>query len=514
MTSSSEQPPKSAYGGGALFEQQEIRQGRVPVWTKLCLGVGSLPGQHKDWAFTTLLLFYYAQVLGLPATYTSLALGIALFLDAISDPLVGAISDSIRSPLGRRHGFMLAAILPTSLSIYALFAPPADLSPALLSLWLVLFTALTRIAFTFFDVPCSAIALELSKSYQERTSIMVYRMLVGWLGGVIFIFAMYGLVFSPSGNQADGLMLSTNYRTFAWIIALLVALWMTFCALTTLGQRRFLPQPTQALRPLSLISILSQLWTALGSKNFRLLFLAILISALVSGTGQVFDLYMNLYFWGFQGKEIQWFSLAFVGAAGSFATAGLLQQRMQKQNIMIGCLVMVTLLAMLKVLFRFVGIWPENGDPNLLRMLVLHATVVSYFGSMVLIMFVSMMADLTDEQEYYTGLRQEGVFSAGITFAGKANTGLGLIVGGALLEHIIGFPTQANPGDVANNILTSLAIVDGLVVPALNLIPFLLLTRYTLTRRRLLTLQRTLEERRHHPNPAGASNGGAAEPGR
>ena len=124
------------------------------------------------------------------------------------------------------------------------------------------------------------------------------------------------------------------------------------------------------------------------------------------------------------------------------------------------------------------------------------------------------MKDLTDEQEYYTGLRQEGVFSAGITFAGKANTGLGLIVGGALLEHIIGFPTQANPGDVANNILTSLAIVDGLVVPALNLIPFLLLTRYTLTRRRLLTLQRTLEERRHHPNPAGASNGGAAEPGR
>ena len=61
---------------------------------------------------------------------------------------------------------------------------------------------------------------------------------------------------------------------------------------------------------------------------------------------------MNLYYWEFRTEDIRWFTFAILGAVASFLTAGLIQSRYEKQNIMITCLIVVTLLAMIKVLFR------------------------------------------------------------------------------------------------------------------------------------------------------------------
>ena len=110
-------------------------------------------------------------------------------------------------------------------------------------------------------------------------------------------------------------------------------------------------------------------------------------------------------------------------------------------------------------------------------------------------MFASMVADIVDEQELETGLRQEGVFSAGITFAGKATTSLGLIIGGMLLDLFIRFPRGVEPGAVHPDILFLLAFSDGIAVPLLNLIPFMLLLGYSLTSTRLDDIQTELRRR-------------------
>jgi glycoside/pentoside/hexuronide:cation symporter, GPH family len=479
----------------ALFQRAHRRQGRVPLRIKLFHGLGALPGQHKDWTFSTLLLLFYSQVHGLPASFAAVVLAVSLVIDAVSDPLVGAYSDNFKSVKGRRHPLMLAAIVPTACCMYALFIPPQDLGTFWLGGWMLVFTILTRVAFTFFAVPWHAITAELSEDYAERTSIITYWMMVGWTGGVIFIFAMYSAVFPSSEAYSNGLLNPASYSLFAGVFALLAATWMTLTTWLTRKQSMYLPQPTAATPAQSLTDMLRRTGLALQSRNFRLLFFAVLIGSAVTGTGQVFDVYMNVYYWEFPTEDIRWFSIAVIGAIGSFVTAGLLQVRFQKQNIMITAFAMVALLAMLKVLFRFWDIWPDNGDPLLVWLFVGHAVVMAYFGSMVLIMFASMVADLVDEQEYLTGLRQEGVFSAGITFAAKATTGLGLIMGGLLLDTFIAFPKTAAPGEVDADTLFLLAFSDGIAVPALNLIPFLLLLRYTLTRSRLTEIQQELRNR-------------------
>ena len=69
--------------------------------------------------FGAWVLFFYNQVLGLSAVLASLAIGISLIFDAISDPLVGAWSDRLKSKLGRRHPFIYLSIFPLALGFYS-----------------------------------------------------------------------------------------------------------------------------------------------------------------------------------------------------------------------------------------------------------------------------------------------------------------------------------------------------------------------------------------------------------
>jgi Na+/melibiose symporter-like transporter len=151
------------------YQRERQRQGKVPVSTKIFQGVGALPGSHKDFAFNTFLLLYYSQVLGVPASSASLILAICLLVDAVTDPLVGAYSDSFRSRLGRRHPFMYAAAVPFGFFICLLFMPPAAGETALLG-WLFVFTLATRTSFTFFVMPWNALAAEFSDGWGESAA--------------------------------------------------------------------------------------------------------------------------------------------------------------------------------------------------------------------------------------------------------------------------------------------------------------------------------------------------------
>jgi GPH family glycoside/pentoside/hexuronide:cation symporter len=205
---------------------------------------------------------------------------------------------------------------------------------------------------------------------------------------------------------------------------------------------------------------------------------------------------MNLYFWEFSSRDIRWFALAAVGAAAAFVAIGPLQKRFEKQQIITVAAILIMVLGMIKVGFRFAGIWPENGDPLLLPLLVVHASFLSFAGAIAIIMYASMIPDVVDENEFSTGLRQEGVFSAGIAFAGKSTTGLGLFAGGLLLEWVVAFPVQTQPDTVDPDLIVRLGFVDGILVPAFSIIPIMLLRRYRLSRTQLEAVQKAIKNRK------------------
>ncbi|MDC2964675.1 MFS transporter, partial [Gammaproteobacteria bacterium] len=67
------------------------------------------------------LLYYYNQILGLSAALVGFALFISVVFDAVSDPVIAYWSDRHQGEYGRRIPFMFAAIVPMSLSLFALF---------------------------------------------------------------------------------------------------------------------------------------------------------------------------------------------------------------------------------------------------------------------------------------------------------------------------------------------------------------------------------------------------------
>ena len=481
--------------GTATYARLKERGGPVPVSTKLYQGTGSWPDTFKNFAFNTFLLFYYSQVLGIPASLASLAMGIALVMDAVSDPVVGSFSDNLRSRLGRRHPLMYAAALPLAFSLWGTFAPPAGLGEVALFCWLLFFTISTRVALTFFLVPWSAMFAEFTDDYVERTTIVTYRYALGWAGGIAFTFLTWSFIFPATEAYPIGQLNPDAYRVFAPVLGLTVGLAVLFTTHMTRREVPYLYQPGQASR-FRFRVVLREVLLALENRNFLRIFMAVLIGAVIAGTAGAFDLYMATYFWGFSGEDLRWLAFAVIGAIAAFGAVYPLQRRYDKRTLLVGGLVLNMFFGMLFVSLRLLDVLPANGEPLLLVLYLVNATVRVAIGTVLGIAFVSMLADTLDDQELDTGRRQEGVFSSAISFSAKATAGFGIVIGGFILDYVIRFPRGEEPSRIAQETIVYLGVVDGLVMPLLGAIPIYLVAKYTLTRERHAEIRREIDARR------------------
>ena len=145
----------------------------------------------------------------------------ALILDAFVDPIVGSYSDNLRSRLGRRHPLIYASALPLGPALFLSLTPPTGTSHTLLFVWLTATVIATRISMTFLLIPWSAMYAELSDDYAERSSIITWRYLVGWIAVVALTFCTWTFIFpsiAASDPKRNSLLAATDYRcttTFA-----------------------------------------------------------------------------------------------------------------------------------------------------------------------------------------------------------------------------------------------------------------------------------------------------------
>ena len=180
-------------------------KGRVPLKIKAIHALGSAAETIIGVAFNTFNFFFYTNLLGVPGTLAGLAITIALVFDAISDPLVGTISDRWKSKLGRRHPFMFAAPVPVMACLVLIYSPP-DWDSTGLFIWLTVLTIVMRTSMTLFHVPHLALGAELSADFTERTRVMSINTLLGGLGGLGTGFIAYSFVFASTPEFENGLL--------------------------------------------------------------------------------------------------------------------------------------------------------------------------------------------------------------------------------------------------------------------------------------------------------------------
>ena len=462
--------------------------------TKLSQGIGAIPDTVKNWVFNTFILIFYNQILGIEAFHISLVLAVAIVFDAVTDPLVASYSDNLQSRWGRRHPLMMIASLPLGIGIFAIFIPPPELSEILLLGWLLIFVILTRGLMTLFFVPWAAIAAELSDDYHERTSVMSYRYAVGWIVGVSFPFFIYSFVMTPTIEYPIGQLNPVGYPMMAICAGLLLSLGAMTTTLLTMKEIPFLRQH-KAKTNFGFRVTVKELLFALKNRQFALVFLIMIMTGALTGVTANISIYMTTFFWGLNTEDLRWFVLSAMGAVLAFPLVALIQVKWDKKQILLLCAYASLFDGIALVLLRFANVLPNNGDPLLLVILVSAGVFAAGIAVVQGIISASVLADILDDHELRTGMRQEGMFYAAISFSGKAVSSIGIVMGGLIISAIQ-FPTNMAPGVVPQDLIFKLGLVVGVAVPLLYLFPISLIHRYRITREVHGEIQRKLEARR------------------
>lgn len=430
---------------------------RLSLPTRLFYGAGSIAFGVKDNGFSYFLLIFYNQVMGLSAKTVGVAIMIALFVDAFLDPIVGQLSDNTRSRWGRRHPFMYAAAIPVAVSYLLLWNPPAGLSHEQLFFYLIATAILIRSFITCYEIPSSALAAELTTEYDERTKLLSYRYLFGWIGGLIIYFAALKVFLAPDATHKVGQLNAEGYAHYGVAAAIMIFVAILVSAIGTHGQIPFLREAPH--RKLSLSTLAKEMVGTLSHASFLRILVASLFAAMAGGLALSINLYFTTFFWELSAAQIAFFTFSsFLAAVFAFAAAPRLSQRFGKKGSAMTLLMAGVAIAVTPVVLRLIGAFPPNGSPILYPILWCQGVISTGFTITGNILTTSMIADVVEDSELRTGRRSEGLFFAASAFVAKAVTGIGIFTSSMLLSAA-NFPQGARPGEVDPHVIRQLGLV-------------------------------------------------------
>lgn len=464
---------------------------------KLLYGFGFSAQGIKDGLFQIFLFFYFSQVLGLGAGLTGLATIIALFFDAISDPLVGVLSDRWKSERwGRRHGFMVISAIPLGVFIYLLFSPPSDLDQVGLFLWLTTFTILVRVSLTLFQVPGMSLGAELSVDYNERTSITSYRVMFVALMSTLIIIIGFVVFFVPSEKYSRGLMNPETYPKFAMFCGFLIILSIIVSALGTRKVIPLLPKAAENQIKFNLKTFFKEVAMMFRMKSYSTIILYTMVLYIGIGVGTVFTTYFMEYYFQFTETQMALLPIASgIGGILALFLASILGEKFDKKRAVLYSTIAFSILFSLPYNLRLLGMFPENGEASLILIYFVCILFAYMFLWIVLSIVGSMMADVVDEFELKTNNRNEGLFFSSMSFAYKCTVGLGYFIAGVLLE-IIAFPKQVGVEDVPMKAIEGLGFIGGPVLMSTYLIAIIFLIAYPINKKRYNEIRVALKNKK------------------
>jgi Na+/melibiose symporter-like transporter len=408
--------------------------------TALFYGAGAVASAAKSVPISTFLMIYYHQVVGLSALTVSSILTISLVLDAFWDPIVGEVSDNFRSNLGRRLPFMYLSIVPVSILFVMLWAPPRDWSQSGIAVYLACCLIGIRLFDTFFEVPHLALVPELTSDYDQRTRLFTLRYLFEGAGGILISALAYNVFMKERGDGTGGLLSPDGYPHFAIFTGMVIFAAMLTC---TQGLKGRVPVwcPGQSDRA-SLRDRVRSIFDTVRTRSFAVLASAAVLIAITSGLASSLNIYWMVYFYRFTQAQISVLFLPVLLGMALIILAPVLARKLGKARAVVTLLWVNAAVGALPLMLRMLGYLPAESDASLV-LVGLQGALGAASMTMVLILFSSMVADLTEDAELRTGHRSEGVLLSVMSFLRKATQGLGTLCAGIILT-VVDFPTQVD----------------------------------------------------------------------
>jgi GPH family glycoside/pentoside/hexuronide:cation symporter len=392
---------------------------RVPASEKLALGLGQAAALGTHNALTTLANPVYNVIMGMSPVHLSVLTFAQRIWDAFLDPLVGQLSDNLRTRWGRRRPLMLIAALPMALGFASLWCFPRGLS----SLGLVAYFFGSSLAFylchSFFYVPLTALQIEATSDYHERTRVASVVGICTW-GFTIFNQWMYPLLQSKwfsdpvSGVRTVGVAAALVYGA----MALVPLVWV--CERPPVGQapRRQRQRFGSALR---------ETW---GNRDFVLLLGIRAVSQFGYGVVAILGFYLNCYLvhagdLGAASAIQGWIGTSYVaGSVAAFWLFRVIGLRFGKKRTLQISAALLVAGALIKIAVYHPG-W------RWAQLLIPMTNGLALSG--ITLMTTAMLADVVSADELATGCRREGLYVSVLSWFDKVGSSTGALLSGFVL---------------------------------------------------------------------------------
>lgn len=436
----------------------------LKIKEKIAYGLGDTASNIVFQSVMLFLSFFYTDVFGIsPAVVGTLFLVVRIF-DAITDPLMGALTDRTNTKYGKFRPYLLWLAIPfAGISVLAFSTP--DISEQGKVIYAFITYALLMIAYTAINIPYSALGGVLTADPKERVSVQSYRFVFGMLGGLIVTACTLPLVeYFGQGDSAKGYQL-----TIAAMSALGIVMFLLCFAGT---KERVFPPPNQNS---SFKKDLSALW---ANDQWRILSGAALFVLLGMVMRSTLAIYYVKYYLGKEELITQFVTVGMVGNILGCALAVFLAKHVCKVKAYIA---LQLISATICVLSYF--ILPEQ---------VILAFIAYFAWSFLLQMATPLLwakiADTVDYGQWKTGIRITGMTYASVVFFIK----LGLAIGGASAGWLLayyGYQADIQQSEQAmQGILLSFTIFPALAFVVVALI----MRKYTLVDTKVNQIQSEL----------------------
>jgi sugar (glycoside-pentoside-hexuronide) transporter len=426
-----------------------------------------------SFSVNTYLLFFFSDVLGADPARVGLALAIGKFWDAVSDPLMGYISDRTRSPWGRRRPYIFSGGILLAITVWLMWSPPAWVTPQNSFYYLLVFYLAYSTFYTILMVPYAALGAELTPYYDERTELFTTAGILGAAGGLAAALLFPTVLAKYTGGSRQG---------FALIGVITALVLLPMVAATFLGARERFSAPSSSA-PGGLLRCCRE---TLGNRPFTILFAVFLVAAI--GIIIVISTlaFLAKYWLADEGAVGRILAVTMATTLAGTPLMGRLGKMTDKKTAYL--IALGSMAACLAASFLML----RPGHPMLA---MLWAAWLGLCNAGMLMLPRAILPDIIDEDELRSGQRREGVYSGMLTFAVKVSAALGIYLAGLGLRTA-GFSAAA--AESARQV-TVLRVFFGPVPGLLLLLCLIIFLFFPLSRVRADAVRTELEQRRAQP---------------
>jgi GPH family glycoside/pentoside/hexuronide:cation symporter len=436
-------------------------------------------------------MLYMTLILGLAASWASLAVGMAIFLDAIIDPIMGHISDNTRSRWGRRHPYILIGGALMAVSFFLFWWVPQFFTSTYVLFALVFgINLLIRAMSSVLIIPFTALGFEICPEYESRSRLQGVRFFVNQVVNFTFGALAWTLFFRNStgadGQVIDGMLVKSNYVRMGFTLALAIAGLSAICCWGT--RKHAVDNRSSTVSKNNLREFWADFTSIFKDKLAVLVFIFFIVaqfSMMLMGTIQMFTYVFYMQFSAIEKTCVHGAGML------AFAFASLNLSKVVKRLDKKGAGYTGIALAIfggLGLMSVFSGglIVPGQtlqlfGITLPLATIVFGLLQVCWWGGcgMVVPLASSMVADAAAINHKKTGVLKNASYAAVFSFSTKAAGSVGMFLTGVLVDLAGIVPgSKVQTTDAVHNI----ALMTFLCGPIVILCAMLILRRYPVTR--------------------------------